>query len=102
MLKNEIIKFSSFIFNIISKLLKNISFLVMIGVGPKDMGTPAHLISSPRPTPRRKKCLMTNEGNPDRQIVGHPRQAKITGEKSATSPEAIPSRIAKEIPSPMG
>ena len=29
--KNEIIKFSNFISNIISKLLKNISFLVMIG-----------------------------------------------------------------------
>ena len=69
MLRNEIIKFSSFIFNIISKLLKNISFLVMIGVGPKDLGTPAHLISSPRPTPRRKKCSRTNEGNPDCQIV---------------------------------
>ena len=31
MSKNEIIKFSNFIFNIISKLLKNISFLVIIG-----------------------------------------------------------------------
>ena len=31
MLKNEIINFSNFISNIISKLLKNISFLVMIG-----------------------------------------------------------------------
>ena len=31
MSKNEIIKFSNFISNIISKLLKNISFLVMIG-----------------------------------------------------------------------
>ena len=30
MSKNEIIKFSNFISNIISKLLKNISFLVMI------------------------------------------------------------------------
>ena len=29
--KNEIIKFSNFVSNIISKLLKNISFLVMIG-----------------------------------------------------------------------
>ena len=29
--KNEIIKFYKFIFNIISKLLKNISFLVIIG-----------------------------------------------------------------------
>ena len=31
MSKNEIINFSNFISNIISKLLKNISFLVMIG-----------------------------------------------------------------------
>ena len=31
MSKNEIIKFSNFISNIISKLLKNISFLIMIG-----------------------------------------------------------------------
>ena len=31
MSKYEIIKFSNFIFNTISKLLKNISFLVMIG-----------------------------------------------------------------------
>ena len=31
MSKNEIIKFSNFISNIISKLLNNISFLVMIG-----------------------------------------------------------------------
>ena len=31
MSKNEIIKFSNFISNIFSKLLKNISFLVMIG-----------------------------------------------------------------------
>ena len=34
-------------------------------VGPKDLGTPAHFISSPRPTPRRKKCPRTNKGNPD-------------------------------------
>ena len=31
-----------------------------------------------------------------------PRQAKITGEEGAMSPEAIPLRIPKEIPSPMG
>ena len=31
MSKHEIIKFSNFISNIISKLLKNISFLIMIG-----------------------------------------------------------------------
>ena len=38
-------------------------------MGPKDLGTPAHLISSPRPTPRREKYSRTNEGNPDHQIV---------------------------------
>ena len=38
-------------------------------MGPNDLGTPAHLISSPRPTPRSKKCPRTNERNPDRQIV---------------------------------
>ena len=31
-----------------------------------------------------------------------PRQAKIMGEKAATSPEDIHSRITKEIPSHMG
>ena len=38
-------------------------------VGPKDLGTSAHLISSPRPTSRRKKCPRMNEGNLDYQIV---------------------------------
>ena len=42
---------------------------IYIIVGPKDLGTPAHLISSPRPMLRRKKCPRTNEGNPDHQIV---------------------------------
>ena len=32
----------------------------------------------------------------------YPRQAKIMGEKAATLPEDIPSRITKEIPSHMG
>ena len=30
-------------------------------VGPKDLATPAHFISGPRPTPRRKKCPRTNK-----------------------------------------
>ena len=38
-------------------------------VGLKDLGTLSYLISSPRPTPRRKKCPRVNEGNPDHQIV---------------------------------
>ena len=41
----------------------------MIFVGPKDLGTLSYLISSPGPTPRRKKCPRVNEGNPDHQIV---------------------------------
>ena len=38
-------------------------------MGPKDLVTLAHLISSPRPTPRSKKYPRTNEENPDLQIV---------------------------------
>ena len=46
-----------------------IKFFLKYFVGPKDLGTSAHLILSPRPTPRSKKCPRTNEENPDRQIV---------------------------------
>ena len=38
-------------------------------VGPKDLGTSAHFISSSRPMPRRKKYLRTNKGNPDCQDI---------------------------------
>ena len=37
--------------------------------GQKVLKASAHSISSPRPTPRRKKCPRTNEGNLDCQIV---------------------------------
>ena len=37
--------------------------------GQKVLVASAHSISSPRPTPRRKKCLGTNEGNPNYQNV---------------------------------
>ena len=40
-----------------------------ISVGPKDLGTPTHFISSPRPIQRRKKCPRLNEGNPDYQDI---------------------------------
>ena len=30
-------------------------------MGPKNLATSAHFTSSPRPTPRRKKCLRTNK-----------------------------------------
>ena len=37
--------------------------------GQKDLEISAHSISSPSPTPRRKKCQRTNEGNPDCQNI---------------------------------
>ena len=37
--------------------------------GQKALEASAHSISSPRPTPRRKKFPRTNEGNPDYQNV---------------------------------
>ena len=36
-------------------------------MGPRDLATPAHFISSPRPTPRKKKCPRTNEEGPNCQ-----------------------------------
>ena len=40
---------------------------VCVCVGPKDWATPAHFISSPRPTPRRKKCPRMNKEGPSCQ-----------------------------------
>ena len=78
----------------------------MILVGPKDLGTLSYLISSPRPTPRRKRCPRVNEGNPDHQIVLLRMTLSSAGQnhrrKRVTLLEAIRSRIAKEIPSHMG
>ena len=62
--------------NFIEKLFNNTIFLCTFSmnfyngiVGSKDLGTPTYLISSPRPTPRSKKCPRTNGENPDLQIV---------------------------------
>ena len=41
----------------------------IVTAGPKDLGTPAHFISSLRPTPRRKKCPRKNKRNPDCQGI---------------------------------
>ena len=38
-------------------------------VGPKNLATPAHFILSPRPTPRKKKCLRTNKESPNCQAA---------------------------------
>ena len=37
------------------------------GGGAKDWATPAHFISSPRPTPRKKKCSRVNKEGPSCQ-----------------------------------
>ena len=36
-------------------------------MGPKNLATPTHFISSPRPTLRKKKCPRTNEEGPNCQ-----------------------------------
>ena len=36
-------------------------------MGPKNLATPAHFISSPRPRQKRKKCSKTNEEGPNCQ-----------------------------------
>ena len=75
----------------------------MITVGPNDLGTPAHFISSPRPMPRRKKCPRTNEGNPNcqdillRTTLSSADQSH--GREGTASPEAVPSRKADSVDS---
>ena len=41
--------------------------VTIITVEPKNLATLAHFISSPRPTPRRKKCPRMNEKSPNCQ-----------------------------------
>ena len=45
------------------------SYYNMLLWGQKVLEASAHSISSPKPTPRRKKCPRTNEWNPDCQNV---------------------------------
>ena len=42
---------------------------MLMTVGPKDLGTPTYFISSPRPTPKKKKCSRTNKKSPDCQDI---------------------------------
>ena len=82
-------------------------------MGSKDLGTPTHLISSSRPTPRKKKCPRTNKENPNCQDIlprttlssanrNHGKGTEITEREGATSPRAVSSSISKEVPSAMG
>ena len=44
-----------------------IKIYVYIYVGPKNLATLVHFISSSKPTPKRKKCPRTNEEGPNCQ-----------------------------------
>ena len=48
-------------------------------MGSKDLRTPTHLIPSPRPTSRSKKCPRTDGENPGLQIVRSKTVASSTG-----------------------
>ena len=50
-----------------NKRLVTSTFYKNVVVGSKNLVTPAHFISSPRPTLRRKKCPRTNEEGPNCQ-----------------------------------
>ena len=43
--------------------------ILIIFVGPKDLATPVHFISSPWPIPRRKKCPRKDKESPDCQDI---------------------------------
>ena len=42
---------------------------IIFGVGPKELATSAHFISSPWPMPRKKKCPRINKESPNRQDI---------------------------------
>ena len=68
-------------------------------MGPKDLGTPAHLISSPRPKPRRKKCLRMNKEGP-KLLGGIAKDCPILGElglwkEKVAHPQRQPSQSSQ-------
>ena len=66
-----------------------------VSMGPKNLATPAHFISGPRPTPRRKICPRTNKEGPNCQGT-LPR----TGE-SGMPPKAVSQSVLRERTSAM-
>ena len=68
-------------------------------MGPKDLGTPVYLISSPRPRPRREKHSRMNKESPkllrgiaeDRPVLGEPR----TWKEKAAHPPRQPSQSSQ-------
>ena len=63
-------------------------------MGPKDLATPAHFISSPRPTPRRKKCLRTNREVPNCQktLSANRGHGRISDTPLKTASLGVPSK----------
>ena len=72
--------------------------------GPKDLETPAHLISNPRLTPRSKKCPRTDGENPDLQVLRPRAIVSSAGHNHGREKrhEAVHPTIAREIQGPMG
>ena len=68
-------------------------------VGPKNLAIPVHFTSSPRPTPRRKKCSRTNEKSPNCQETK--KKIEITEGKCGTPPKAAFQSVPRESTSAM-
>ena len=63
----------------------------------------AHAKEEEMPEDEQRESKLPGYTAEDDPILGPcPRQIKITEGESATSPEAIPFSIPKEVPSPMG
>ena len=60
-------------------------------MGLKDLGTPAHLISSPRPRPRREKRPRMNEEGP-KLLGGIVEDHPILGESGSQKEKAAHSQ----------
>ena len=73
-------------------------------MGSKDLGTPAHLISNPRLTPRSKKCPRTDGENLDLQVVRPRTIISSAGHNHGREKrhETVHLRIAREIQGSMG
>ena len=63
---------------------------------PKDLGTPAHLISSPRPRPRReKRRRMNKEGS--KLLGGIAEDRPVLGELGPTQGDSYGGMLEKQF-----
>ena len=68
-------------------------------MGPKDLATPAHLISSPRPTPRKKKRPRMNKKGPN---CWETSQTKVTEGESGTPSKTVLPRVPNKRTNTVG